>query len=305
MITLWRMITFGVQHFWRNIWLSLVTVLIVMLNLFMISLVVGINVVGQQTLTAVKERVNLSVYFTTTTSEQKVEEISQEVKKKPEVTTAVVVSRAEHLDQLRQAQGQSDLINKAIDVLGENPLGPGLVVTAKTLDGYNAITDFFEQAKYASIIEDVGNNFKTNQALIDRLTVIVNRVQHATWWLTLFFASIAMLMVFNTLRVNIYAHREEIGIMKLVGASDSFVRGPFIVSSLMYGFFAAILAMLILLPVLAIINPSLTNFFGEYNIDIFQYVRDRILIMAGLELALGCALSGISSLFAVGKYLRV
>ncbi|MBI2984566.1 MAG: ABC transporter permease [Candidatus Kerfeldbacteria bacterium] len=305
MVTLGRMIVFGVQTFWRNIWLSLVTVLIVTLNLFLMSVVLGLNVVGQQTLTAVKERVNLSVYFTATTSEDRVETVRQELLARPEVESVDLISRAERLELLRRSQGQSNLINAAIEALGENPLGAGLIVTAKTLDGYNAIARFLQSDRYETIIEDTGREFETNQTVINRLTLIVGRIQGASLWLTLLFGLIAVLMVFNAIRVTIYAHREEIGIMKLVGASDAFVRGPFVVTSLLYGLLASLFTTIIFVPILTITNPFFSQFFAGYDVNILGYVQQHLWQILGLEVVVGCGLSVLSSLFAIGRYLRV
>ncbi len=302
MITLWRMLKFGFQGFGRNVWLSVVTILIVVLNLFLMSLVFGLNVVGQQTLSAVRQKVNLSVYFTPTTSEQRVGEVRQDMLKRPEVQSIRQISRAEHLEALQKAKPD---VKNAIDALGDNPLGAGLVITAKTLDGYGAIAQALKVPAYQTIIENTGNDFATNQTVISKLSLIVSRVQTATVWLTVLFALIAILMVFNTIRVAIYTQREEIGIMKLVGASDAFVRGPFVITSILYGLIAGILVTAVLLPLLSIINPKLQIFFAGYDINVLGYVRANFFAILGLEVAAGCALSAISSLFAIGRYLRV
>ncbi len=300
------MFRFGFQNFWRNIWLSLITVLILTLNLFLISLVSGANVVGQQTLTAVKHKVNLSVYFTATTSEQRVGEIRTELLQKPEVLSIRLITRAEHLDQLRKSPKTNPaLINAAVNALGDNPLGAGLVITAKTLDGYGAIGKALKNPKFTSLIEDTGNDVETNQTVISKLSLIVHRVQQITIWLTILFTFIAGLMVFNTLRVAIYSQREEIGIMKLVGASDAFVRGPFVVTSIMYGLIASVLTTLILLPILSITNPWMRTFFAGYDINVLGYVHAHFWSILGLEVAFGCVLSALSSIFAIGRYLRV
>lgn len=303
MITLWRMIKFGFQGFGRNIWLSVITILIVVLNLFLMSLVSGLNIVGQQTLAAVRQKVNLSVYFTSTTSEQRVEEVRQDLLKKPEVQAIRLITRAEHLEDLKKAKG--DVIKEAIDALGDNPLGAGLVINAKTLDGYGAIAQAIQADQYKTIIENTGNDFVTNQTVISKLSLMVNRIQVATYWLTGLFAVIAILMVFNTIRVAIYTQREEIGIMKLVGASDAFVRGPFVVTSILYGLLAGLLVTAILVPLLGVINPKLDIFFAGYDINVLGYVREHLWTILGLEMAVGCVLSGLSSLFAIGRYLRV
>lgn len=303
MITLWRMMKFGVQNFGRNVWLSVVTILIVVLNVFLMSMVSGLNVIGQQTLSAVRQKVSLSVYFTPTTSEQRVEEVRQDFLKRADVQSIRLVSRAEHLDELKKAKGS--VISDAVAALGDNPLGAGLVINAKSLDNYGAIGQALKADQYSTIIENTGNDFAMNQDVISKLSLIVRRVQTATYWLTALFAGIAVLMVFNTIRVAIYSQREEIGIMKLVGASDAFIRGPFVVTSLLYGVIAGIVVTLILVPLLGIINPKLDTFFAGYDINVLGYVRAHLWAILGLEVAAGCVLSAISSFFAIGRYLRV
>lgn len=305
MVTLLRMFQYGAQNFWRNLWLSLNTVLNLTLNLFLISVVVGLLVLGQQTLTAVKQKVSLSVYFTSSTSEERVADIRQELLKKPEVGRVEIISRAERLKRLQATQGQSGLVNAAIEALGENPLGPGLIISAKTLDGYQPIVTYLKDPAYNSIIEETGNEFASNQKVIDRLTGIVSRLQAAAIALTIVFAAIAVMMVFNAIRVTIYAHREEISIMKLVGASDALVRGPFIVTSLLYGVTAAVITVAVITPILTIANPFLSQFFAGYDLNILDVFRQNILVIIAGELVISCCLAMISSIFAIGRYLRV
>ncbi len=303
MITLWRMIKFGFQNFGRNVWLSVITIVIVVLNLFLMSLVSGLHVVGNQTLVAVKKKINLSVYFTPTTTEQRAGEVRSELLKRPEVQSIRLITRAEHLEILKKSKGE--VVKKAIDTLGENPLGAGLVINAKTLDGYTIITQALKADQYSTIIENTGNDFSANQKVISKLSLIVHRLQLATYWLTALFGFIAILMVFNTIRVAIYSQREEIEIMKLVGASDAFVRGPFVVTSILYGLIAGVLVTAILVPLLGLLNPKLDIFFAGYDINVLGYVRENLWSILGLEVGAGCFLSGISSLFAIGRYLRV
>lgn len=305
MITLWRMIAFGVQNFWRNVWLSVVTVVILTLNLFLMSMVMGLNVVGDQALTAVKEKVNLSVFFTATTSEQQVKTIREELLQKAEVKSVDVITRQQHLEDLKAAYPDSGLVNAAIEVLGDNPLGPGLVVTARSFDGYSGIVQALHDERYATVIEDTGNDFEANRDVINTISRTVSNLRQVAVWLNLFFALIAALMVFNTIRVNIYTHSDEIGIMKLVGSSDTFVRGPFIVTSVVYGILAAVITTLLFVPVLTIANPFLNSFFAGYDINILGYFYQHVWLILGLEVLVGCGLSGLSSLFAIGRYLRV
>lgn len=299
------MFKFGWQGFWRNIWLSLITVLIVFLNLFLMTSVMGLNVVSRQTLTAVKAKINLSVFFTAATSEQRAEEIRQLILKKTEVATVRLISRSERLTTLENSQSDKKLVAEVVEQLGNNPLGPGLVITAKTLDGYGAIANEFKAEKYKNIVEDTGREYETNQSVISKLSLIVKRVEMISWWLTALFALIAFLMVFNTIRVAIYSQREEIGMMKLVGASDAFVRGPFFITSLIYGIIASLLATGIMIPLLGLANPYFSTFFAGYDINVLGYVQSHLWVILGLEIASGCVISAISSVMAIGRYLRV
>lgn len=304
-MTLGRMIKFGVQSFWRNIWLSAVTVIILTLNLFLMSLVIGLNVVGEQALTAVRAKVNLSVFFTPTTSEQQVKTIREDLLQKPEVKSIEIITRQQHLDDLKAAYPNSGLVNAAIELLGDNPLGPGLVISARSFDGYTGIVNALKNERYETVIEDTGNDFESNRDVINTISRTVGNLRQAAIWLNLFFALIAALMVFNTIRVNIYTHSDEIGIMKLVGASDTFVRGPFIVTSIMYGLLSALITTALFVPVLSIANPFLNSFFAGYDINILGYFYGHVWFILGLEVLVGCSLSVLSSLFAIGRYLRV
>ncbi|MBI3573012.1 MAG: FtsX-like permease family protein [Candidatus Kerfeldbacteria bacterium] len=305
MTTLWRMIKFGYQNFWRNIWLSLVTVLIVMLNLFLMSVVMGVNVVGQQTLIAVKQKVNLSVFFLPTISEQRVGEIGKELALKPEVASVKVTTRAENLQRLKNDPRYGSLVKSAVAELGENPLGASLEIKAKTLDGYATIAGYLRDKKYADFIDPRNGIVADNLQANNLLATIVHRIELAAAWLIVFFGLIALLMIFNTIRVNIYTQREEIGIMKLVGASDAFVRGPFVVTSIMYGLLASVLTTILLVPLLTFANPYFNQFFAGYSVDVLGYFQGHLLIILGLEVAVGCGLAMLSSLLAIGRYLRV
>ena len=305
MINIWRVIVFGAQNFWRNIWLSVITVVIVLLNLCLMSTVMGLNIVGQQTLAAVKQKVSLSVYFTASTTETRVQEIRNELLQKPGVQSIRVISREEHLRDLIKSQSDPKLIEDAIKQLGDNPLGPGIVISAKTLEDYAGITKLIQDQKYKKVIESTGNDFASNQQIITRLSDIVHRVQVATWWVTAILGLIMVLMVFNTIRVTIYSQREEIGIMKLVGASDAFVRGPFIVTSFLYGFIASSIVLLIMIPILSVLNPLFSQFFAGYDINVLGYVRSHLWQIIGTEIGIASGLSVASAFFAIGRYLRV
>jgi cell division transport system permease protein len=163
----------------------------------------------------------------------------------------------------------------------------------------------FDDPAIADLIEDREQDFRSSTLVVERLSNLTNNISTVGIALSLIFAFIAALMVFNTIRITIYTYREEIGIMKLVGASNGFIRAPFIVESLLYAFLACVVTMAVLLPVLNATGPFFDRFFEGYDIDFIGYFNRNFFSIFGVQLLAVCALSMISSGIAVSRYLRV
>jgi len=112
-------------------------------------------------------------------------------------------------------------------------------------------------------------------------------------------------VVYNAVRVEIYTHREEIGIMRLVGASNSFVQMPFFLSSLIYTLIGMVVVILILYPFLSLLQPYLETFFVGYNINIISYFNSNFIKIFGLEFLAVAVINALASWMAVRKYARV
>jgi cell division transport system permease protein len=111
------------------------------------------------------------------------------------------------------------------------------------------------------------------------------------------------MIVFNTIRLAIYIAREEIAVMRLVGASNAYIRGPFVFEGMMYGFVSGIITLLLFYPITLWLGPKTEAFFG--NINIFTYYAANFPQVFGTILGAGILLGAISSFLAVRKYLRV
>ncbi len=138
--------------------------------------------------------------------------------------------------------------------------------------------------------------------MIDRLANIIDYVGRGGLALTIILAVIAGLIVFNTIRLAIYSTRDEIGIMRAVGASNALVRGPFMVDGILVGLLAAVLSVIVALPVLSYISPQLTRFIP--GLDVFHYLYSNIFSILGLQILFGAGIGALSSFMAVRRYLR-
>ena len=130
-------------------------------------------------------------------------------------------------------------------------------------------------------------NYQQNQVVIDRLAKIVNYMRWGGFGLTIIFAILAVLVAFNTIFLRIYSNREEIEVMRLVGASNSFIRGPFIVEGIIYGTIAAVLSMCIMAPIVYFLSPYVAVVIPSMNLT--GYFMPHISIF-GYELLSGVAM---------------
>ncbi len=298
-----RTIKFALQGFKRNIWLSIVTIIILILMIFSVTMVAGINFVADKAIDSVKEKVDVSVYFKPDALEEDIINVQYRLESLSEVKEVDYISKSVALDNFKEKHKDDTVILESINELDENPLSATLVIKANTIDDYQNILTVLENPDYTAIISD--RNFDDNESVISKLSELSNELEKIGIIVSIIFVIIAILIVFNTIRINIYTHREEIGIMKLVGATNWFVRAPFLVESILYAVLSVAITLAILHPLLGVIAPQINNFFEGYNLDLVSYFNDNLLQIIAWQLAFVIILSIISSSIAIGRYLRV
>lgn len=302
-VFIYRSIKFAFQSFFRNFWLSVVTIIILVLTIFSVTTVAGINYVAEKAIDSVKDKVDVSVYFKPEVESKEVINVRYRLEELSTVKEVTYVSREEALDKFRERHQDDSVILESIDQLEENPLSATLVIKANDIDDYQGILSFLDNPEYDELIQD--KNFDDNEKVINQLSTISNKIENIGIIVSVIFVVIAVLIVFNTIRINIYTHREEIGIMKLMGATNWFVRAPFLIESLIYAVLAVIICLAILYPLLGVVAPQVNNFFEGYNLDLVSYFNSNFWQIIGWQLAFSVLLGILSSSIAVGKYLRV
>jgi len=303
LVSTYRTIKFALQGFWRNIWLTIVTVVILVLTLFTLSVVGGINVIGNAAIKSIQEKIDVSVYFKPEVKEDQVLNVNYRLTNMSQVKEVQYISEDKALEKFKEKHKDDLVILESLEELAENPLGATLIVKANNINDYQSILTFLEEPDYSSLIQDV--NYQDNQTVISQLSNITKKVQKVGIIISSIFIVITIMIVFNTIRITIYTHREEIGIMKLVGATNWFVRAPFLLESFLYGVFAALICVAIIYPVINMLSPQLSNFFEGYNLNLMLYFKQHFWNILGLQLGFAVFLSMISSAVAVGKYLKV
>jgi len=301
LINIKRVIKSGFINFWRNGWVSLATVLVMVVTLFIVGSLIFLNVLLTSTLALLEEKVDISVYFKTDAQTAQIIALKQNLSKLEEIKDIEYITREEALQKFQERHKNNSLINQSLIELDDNPLGANFNIRAKNPDQYASISRFLESEIFSNIIDKV--NYRQNALVITRLSDILNSSKKVGFSITIFMTIIALLVAFNTIRLAIYTNREEILVMRLVGASNNYIRGPFIVEGALYGIFSAILAIIILYFSSFWLGPKAQSFFGPPNI--FSYFLANFFEIFGILLLIGAALGSFSSFIAVRRYLKI
>lgn len=301
LISLFRIIKYGIQSFWRNGWLSASTIGIMILALVVFEGLILFNAIGSSAITSIQEKVDISVYFKSNVPEDSVLNVKRSVESLEEVKSVEYVSREDALADFRNRHAGDDAIVQTLDELGENPLLSSLNIKAEELSQYETIAAYLETPSLQDIIEKV--TYAQNQFVINRLSRIISTFSRAIVVLTVFLTFLAVIVTFNTIRLAIFSNSEQIGIMRLVGASNGFIRGPFMVEGVIYGAAAAIISFVIFIPIIHYASPYVGNLISEFSL--FEYFQENWARLLFYQMAFSLALTMTSSFVAVRRYLRI
>lgn len=301
MVTLSRIIKYAWIGFLRNGWLSVSTTGIMILALIVFEALILFNVLAEGAIDSVQEKVDISVYFKSNVSEDSILSIKRSLEGLEEVRFVEYVSADEALAEFKARHADDETIVQTLEELDENPLLASLNIKAKELGQYDAIARYLEAPNLKEMIEKV--TYAQNKIVIERLDKLINTTERGVVGLTVFLAFLAALVTFNTIRLAIFSNKEQIEIMRLVGASNSFIRGPYVVEGVMYGLFAAFVSFIVLIPVINFTSPHIADFILEVNLA--KYFSDNWERLLTYQILFGVGLGVISSTIAIRRYLEV
>ncbi len=301
-----RIIQSGFISFWRNGFVSLASILVMSVTLFVIGSIIFLNAMLGASLTQIQDKVDINVYFVTSAPEEDILTLKRSVEALPEVSSVAYISREEALSRFEERHKDDQLTLQALEELDENPLGASLSIKAKETSQYESIANFLEgdrnilSSSGANIVDSI--NFFQNQVAIERLSKIIDSSERFGFLVTLILAIASIIIIFNTIRLAIYTAKDEIAVMKLVGASNMYIRGPFVFEGILYGIIAGVITLIIFYPITLWLGPSTESFFGDINI--FTYYTSNFGQMFFIIVGAGVVLGAVSSYLAVRKYLK-
>ena len=293
-----RIIRFGFQNFWRYGFASLATVAVLVVALSVFLTLILFRVTTDATVSSIQDKIDISVYFKSESPDEQVLAIRDAV---PEVKTVELVTKDQALELFKARHQDDPTISQAINELTTNPLLAHLNVKARDTNDYAAIAQYLDSNdNVKQYVESV--SYFENKIVIDRLNAITSSVDRGVLVLTIILTIVAALVVFNTIWLAIFANREEIIIMRLVGASNALVRGPFIVHGILAGTVAAAASFIVAIPVIHLVSPYLNALIPTFTLTSYFY-RNAIFLLAYLMI-FGIVLGSVASFMAIRRYLK-
>lgn len=272
-------------------------------TLFALGSILFAGALLRSSLEQIQEKVDVNVYFIPSATETDILALKSKIEALPEVALVEYTSRDQALINFKERHANDEVTLQALEEIGDNPLGAVLNIRAKQTSQYEGIANFLdsESGEKGTFIDKV--NYYQNKAAIDTLTRIIAGGTTVGFGMTLALVLISIIIAFNTIRLAIYIAREEISVMRLVGASNKYIRGPFIVSGVMYGVVSAVLTLILFYPATYWVSSITRTFFSGF--DMWSYYLSQFGIIFAIIIGTGALLGAIGSFLAVRKYLKV
>jgi cell division transport system permease protein len=302
MIGFWRVIKNGILNFVRNGVLSFASTTIMVLTLLTLSVFFIVNIVLNTGIEAIQNKIDVSAYLQDTAKETQIIELQNKLASLSEVKSVKYVSKQEALERYKQQNVNNQKLLESLQGI-DNPLPASLEVKVYDPSKLDLVTKTFDEDPYKPLVRKV--SYKENKIVIDKLFSATEFIKKVGVGATIIFALVALVIVYNTIRIAIFSQSNDIEIMRLVGATNWYIRGPFVFEGALYGIIATIISMIALGAILFYTGPALGNYFGGVGTDVTSYLYDNAITILLLQLAIGVAIGVISSMLALRKYLKI
>lgn len=304
MIQLIRIMKTGFRNFFRNLWLSTAATAVMTITLTIILFSYVATTALTSTIAQVVEKIDVSVYLKDSVTVAQANNMKATLESTPNVESVKYLSKNDALVIYREQNKNNKELLAAV-TKEDNPLPQSLAIKAKDPNKIDPIIAVVNRDQFKAYLADkdpisyTGERKKT----IDRIIGATNFIKKAGLLASGLFVIISTLIIFNTIRMAIFTRREEIEIMQLVGATNWFIRGPFVFEAALYGIIATIISVALCYSLVLGAGPKLGAYIDTQTvIDIF---KSHPIIIVGTELLIGVIIGAVSSLLAMSRYMKL
>lgn len=292
----------GFLNFRRNFWLSTAATVVMAVTIFIITALIVLTALTNAALTNIREKVDISIFFTLDTSENTITQIKKQVELLPEVKEITYIPPTFAREKFLELHQNEPLLIEAVEQFtdAENPFPASFAVKVRDLNDYPTIISLFEEEKFDPFVKKITDK----REIVNRLNQITTGVQNLGLLSAAIFSIITVLVMYNTIRLTIYNRRAEIEIMRLVGASNSYIRGPFVIEGIFYGIAGAVITAAITFPLILSFTPRINEFIG-INFGGITALGFNIWLLLIPQFLVGIILGAFSSLVTIRRYLKI
>jgi len=303
-ITLLRIFRYGLNNFTRNAWLTTAATAVMTVTLLIIITTFTAQMIFNDTIQQVRQKLDISVYLKDDIDQREVNRFAEELKAVPIVISVEYISKDQARDIFTQ-QNKSEL--GQLEALGEinaNPFPASLRIKTKDPNQIAQLNAVINASKNKALQSEQPSNSGERKAAIDTIARVSQFSELAGLVAGGIFVVISVMIIFNTIRMAIFNRRDEIEMMKLIGAEKSFIRGPFIVEASLYGALAAVISLIVIYVLLLTRASALSNFEIEVGPTLAFFKQWPVLIVL-TQLAVGVLIGIFSALLAIRRYLKL
>lgn len=305
-----RVVKYGTKGFGRNIWLSAAATIVMAITLIILFVTIVASVILTSTAEMMKDKIDITIYFSPSTSEKTLGELSDIISEDKNVKSVDVSTSEEEYEKFLEENNKNDDVLNILDddlkTLMISKMQATMRIKVYNVDNLDSIKSIVENnslfRQYIDI--DKAPTYDVNQAEIATITSWARIARTGGIILAVVFLIISILIIFSTIRMAIFSRREEIYMMKLVGAEKGFIRGPFLIEAEICGVIAGMVAGTVSYFGFMFMAPKLTSYGINVN-SILDVLQSNKLILVYLVFILaGVIIGRVSARLAVSKYLR-
>lgn len=300
-----RVVKSGIVNFVRNIWLSIAATAVMIVTLTIVLFSIIANATFNNTIDQITEKIDISVYLKDEVNKSQTDELIKKLESSDNVKSVTYVSKDDALEQYRKDNQENLDLLLAVSQT-DNPLPATIKIKPEDPALINSIRDILETREIKALQSDETSYSGDRKEAIDKITNATKFFTKVVFISVIVFAVISMLIIFNTIQMAIFNRRDELTIMRLLGASSWYIRGPFIVETMLYGIVAAVVSITLCNSLFVVQSQAFdASSLGLLDIKFAnQYFADNFWYFLGLQLAVGISIGAISALIATKRYLK-
>ncbi|HTE21693.1 MAG TPA: permease-like cell division protein FtsX [Candidatus Limnocylindria bacterium] len=307
LITQLRIIKTGMQYFVRNLTLAIAAIAVMVITLTIILFSVIANATFNKTIQDITDKIDISIYLKDEVAknvEQRTQVID-DLKKIENVREVNYVSKEDALEKYKADNKDKPDLLTAISAT-DNPLPASLQVKPVDPNRIDEIKAFIEKPEIKALQSEETSYSGDRKTAIDKISQATSFLQRAGIVGIVIFMIVSILIIFNTIRMTIFNRRDELQIMRLLGASTWFIRGPFVVETVVYGIISAMVSVVICNTLFVVSSSAFeASSLGVLDITFAsQYFKDRYWIILTSQLLIGILIGAASSAIATRRYLK-